>query len=409
MTYIRFFLTICIVALCLPACDGPSANKISKSGEKSTGDTIAIKLELVTTGVETPIEYNVSPDDSHRVYITDVNGKIWILQNDSLYAKPFLNIFDKIGPHDKKTGIGAISSVAFHPSYASNGKFYVCYNMPAKIKSHTCTLVVSEFTNRDIGQPVADLSTERRVIEFDGKNIGANGSQIRFGPDGFLYISVGDDGIGDSAYVYKAQNLKYFNGKLLRIDVDQIPYGVPADNPFVSVKDAKPEIWAYGFRKMWRFCFEPKTNLLFGADVGQDKEEEIDLVTKGGNYGWPVSEGDSSFKNDGASGHPEFIAPIDDYVRTVGICVIGGDFYHGSGIPLLKDKYVFGDFNGSMFVLVKDEKGNWERKPVKISNKGEELFLICGFGVNEVNELIVMGLLNTKTGQKGAVYRILKA
>ncbi|HLO81328.1 MAG TPA: hypothetical protein VK166_10235, partial [Chitinophagaceae bacterium] len=157
MIYIRFFLTICIVQICLWACNSSTEEKNSKTAAKPVADTVKIKLDLLTSGVETPIEYNVSPDGSHRVYITDVNGKIWILQNDSLYPRPFLNIFDKIGLQDKKTAIGAISSVAFHPSYASNGKFYVCYNKPSGKKSHPCTLVVSEFTNRNGSQLVADL------------------------------------------------------------------------------------------------------------------------------------------------------------------------------------------------------------------------------------------------------------
>jgi glucose/arabinose dehydrogenase len=408
MTGTRLFLTVSIVITCLMACDGPTTKKSVETEKLSETDTVPVRLELVTTAVETPIEYYVPPDGSHRVYITDVKGKIWILDKDSLLPRPFFDVYDKLSLKEIQEGIGAVAGVAFHPVYSSNGKFYVCYNTASTISGNTCKLVVSEFTNKETDQTCADVSTERRVIEFEGKNICANGSQIAFGPDGYLYLSVGDDAIGDSNYVYKAQDLKYLNGKILRIDVNAAPYAIPADNPFVSLKDARPEIWAYGFRKVWRFTFDPDNRQLFGADVGEVKEEEVDIVTKGGNYGWPIVEGDSIFKNDGVV-HPQFITPIHDYVRTVGICIIGGKFYQGSDIPELKDKYVFGDFNGSLFVLVKTESGKWERKILKVANKGEELFLVCGFGSDENNELIVMGLLNTKTGQKGAIYKIVKA
>lgn len=408
MTGTPLFLTVCTMLTCLMACDGPTSRKSNITDQSAELDTVPIRLELVTTAVETPIEYYVPPDGSHRVYITDVKGKIWLLEKDSLSPKPFFDIYSQLTTQEMKDGIGAVAGVAFHPDYPSNGKFYVCYNTPSTFSSNTCKLVVSEFTNRKTDQSCSDLGTERRIIEFEGKNICANGSQIAFGPDGFLYISVGDDAIGDSNYIYKAQDLRYLNGKILRIDVNASPYAIPADNPFVSAKDARPEIWAYGFRKVWRFTFDPGSRQLFGADVGEVKEEEVDIITPGGNYGWPIAEGDSIFRNDGVE-HPQFISPINDYVRTVGICIIGGKFYQGSEVPLLKDKYVFGDFNGSLFVLVKTESGKWERKILKVANKGEELFLVCGFGADENNELIVMGLLNTKTGQKGAIYKIVKA
>jgi glucose/arabinose dehydrogenase len=371
-------------------------------------DTIGVKLELITAGVESPIEFNVASDGSRRVFITDTRGKIWILDKDSLLSKPFFNIYDKLGQQDPATGAGAISGVAFHPKYSSNGKFYVCYNAPSTIKENPCTLVVSEFKADKANRDLADLGSEQRVLEVEGKNINANGSQIAFGPDGFLYISIGDDAIGDSNYVYKAQDLKYLNGKILRIDIDQSPYANPPDNPFVDVKGAKPEIWAYGFRKMWRFGFEPGTGLLFGADVGELMQEEIDIVSKGRNYGWPHKEGDSIFIATASKANTEYTPPIISYARQVGICVIGGIFYTGSGLPRIKGRYLFADFNGKLFALAKTEAGSWGMQPVKIIDHPEGAFLICGFGVDEKNEPVVMGFLNTKEGQKGVVYRILE-
>lgn len=371
-------------------------------------DSIGIKFEIVTNTIEVPVELNVSPDNTHRMFITDNSGKVWILKNGSLLSKPFFNIFNKLGKPDKASLLGSIFSVAFHPQFSKNRKFYVCYNAPSTIDTKRCKLVVAAFTTSKTNPDLADLEIEHRVLELEGKNINHNGAQIAFGPDGYLYISIGDDSLGDSTYKYRAQNLNFLNGKILRIDVNKTPYAIPPDNPFIAIKNTKPEIWAYGFRKMWRFCFDPATHQLIGADVGHAKEEEIDIVTKGANYGWPVKEGDSSFEKTDSNNKSTYTSPINTYTHKDGICIIGGSFYYGKEIPLLKNKYVFGDFNGSMFALNKNTGGKWIRQPLKIINKPMDPFLICGCNVDENNELFVMGYLNTKTGYKGAVYKSVK-
>lgn len=404
----HFFHSACLLILSFIACDTPDKKKVSEAEIIKKIDSVSIKLQLVTNAIQTPIEFNVSPGGSGRVFITETQGKIWLLEKDSLLPKPFFNIYDKLGQQNEKSPLGSIASVAFHPLYASNGKFYVCYNAPTKIRENQCKLVVSEFAVDKRNHDLADLASERRVIELEGKNIGANGAQIAFGPDGFLYISIGDDQIGDSTYIYRAQDLRFLNGKILRIDVNQSPYAIPADNPFIAEKDARPEIWAYGFRKVWRFCFDPRTSQLFGADVGELKEEEIDIIARGGNYGWPVKEGDSSFNATNSVINTKLIAPVYGYSRDVGICIIGGDFYQGLAIPELKDKYVFADFNGSVFALFKTAEVKWTRQTLKISNKPADPFLICGMGVDENKEPIVLGFLQTKDGTKGVVYRIMK-
>ena len=198
------------------------------------------------------------------------------------------------------------------------------------------------------------------------------------------------------------------NGKLLRIDVNKLPYTIPPDNPFVGVKNGRPEIWAYGFRKLWRYEFDPVTHQIFGGDVGENKEEEIDIVKKGANYGWPAMEGDSIFQKTAVENKSAYTRPVSTYTRSVGICIIGGGYYYGNEIPALKNKYVFGDFNGSMFALAKSAQDNWIIQPLKIFNKPADPFLICGCNVDENNDLFVMGILNGKTGTKGAVYKIVK-
>ena len=374
---------------------------------KITTDSANIKYKLVTDKLKMPLELNEPAGSEGRMFITDNKGIIWILKNDSIATKPFLNIYDKIGEQPKNSPAGMIFSVAFHPKYATNHKFYVCYNAPSKIHTADSKLIVSEFTASSDNPDIADLKSENEIIEFTGSTVQGNGSQIAFGPDGYLYISVGDDSAGDTSYHHHAQDLKFFNGKLLRIDVNQKPYGIPPDNPFVNVKQARPEIWAYGFRKLWRFTFDPSSHQLFGADIGQDKEEEIDIITKGANYGWPVKEGDSTYEKNSSVANSSFTAPINTYNHEVGICVIGGCFYYGNDIPVLKNKYVFADFRGSLFTLAKSNE-NWQRRPLKISSSPEGSFFICGCSLDASGHLYVLGYVIKDKIKKGVVYQLSK-
>ncbi|ULQ52705.1 PQQ-dependent sugar dehydrogenase [Flavihumibacter fluvii] len=405
MNGLPYTLTSLLCITLLIGCHSPLEKKITAEKKLEHTDTIGVKFELVTDAIAAPIEYIVPPDNTHRIFITDNKGMIWLLKNDSLHPRPFLNFKNRLEQKDKKSQPGEIFSIAFHPQFASNSKFFVCYAKPSGKQAGTFKFIVSEFTVDKSNQDIADLKTERQVMELENKNIVFNGAQIAFGPDGYLYISIGDDKLGDSTYIYHAQDLNYLNGKLLRIDVNKTPYAIPADNPFIGIKNTRPEIWAYGFRKLWRFCFDSASHQLFGADVGELKQEEINIVKKGGNYGWPIKEGDSIFENNTSNNQATLVAPIYAYTHKDGICIIGGSFYYGRDIPPLMNKYVFADFNGSLFALSKDGKDGWIRQ---VLNKPADPFLICGSSVDENNELIVLGILNTKAGFKGAVYKIVK-
>lgn len=342
-----FFIT------CLVACHPSAGKRLTEKSNQPANDSIDVMLQLVTDAIALPVEIRASPDTTHRLFITDNKGKILVLKNDSLLPNPFFNIYNKVGPQDKNPLVGTVFSFAFNPQFSANRKCYVCYTESTKVHGNACKLVISEFMVSKSNPDLADLTSEHNVLELEGKNIQNNGAQIMFGPGGYLYISIGDDGLGDSNYIHHAQDLSFLNGKLLRVNVNKLPYTIPLDNPFVATKDARPEIWAYGFRKLWRYNFDPATNELFGGDVGEDKEEEIDIVKKGANYGWPVMEGDSSFAKDSVANKSGYTAPINCYTHKTGICVIGGSFYYGNDFPSLKNKYIFGDFNGSMFALMK--------------------------------------------------------
>jgi glucose/arabinose dehydrogenase len=400
------FLFSIVAVLCICSCNTVSHKNLPAKKEVAA-DSIKVKLQLVTDVPELPVELNTAADKSGRSFITDNQGKIWILKNDVLLPKPFFNIYEKIGKQEKNSLTGMVYSVAFDPQFESNHKFYVCYNPPATPHSPASKLVVSQFNCSGNDPDLADLASEQMVIEFKGATVQSNGAQIAFGPDGYLYISVGDDKSGDTTYHYHSQDLHYFNGKLLRIDVSKLPYSIPADNPFIHIKNARPEIWAYGFRKLWHFSFDPQTGLLFGGDVGQNSQEEIDLVKKGANYGWPVMEGDSVYKNSNQANTTSFVAPVNAYSHKTGICVIGGNFYYGNEIPELKNKYVFADWKDKLFALSKDKYGNWQRLPVKIVNQPVGSFFICGCNLVK-NQLFLSGYVVRDSSGKGAVYKVLK-
>lgn len=402
--YFSFIISIVF----LSSCNTLPKKSATEKKETIAADSIKVKFQLVTYSSGIPIELNMPANDDGKVFVTDNTGKIWILKNDSLESKPFFNIYDKIGKQPKNSLIGMIYSVAFSPEFSTNRKFYVCYNAPSKVHTKDAKLIVSEFTASKTNPDIADMNSEHPVIEFKGLTVQDNGGQIVFGPDGYLYISLGDENAGDTTYQYHAQDLKYLNGKLLRIDVSKTPYSIPADNPFAGVKNARPEIWATGFRKLWRFSFDPATHQIFGGDVGEDKEEEIDIVTKGSNYGWPIKEGDSSFEKSNSNSETAFTPPAFAYNHKVGICVIGGNFYYGNEIPLLKNKYVFADWKTGMFALSKNKDSVWKSQPLKIMNTPSEPFFICGCCVDANNQIFVLGYLTDKAGEKGVIYKIEK-
>jgi len=402
-----FYACLLILVIASYSCKQAKGKPDAKT-TSAIPDSNGIKLQMITDGLTTPVQMSISPDHTNRRFITDNAGKIWIMKQDSLLPNPFLDVSTKPVKKDQEVVVGRIYSMTFHPRFATNHKFYVCYNAAPTVPAHLGKLVVSEFIPGANNTDVADIKSEHRVFEMEGNNSDANGAEIAFGPDGYLYISIGDIAMGDSTYVYHGQDLNYFNGKMLRIDVNKTPYAIPPDNPFVGKKNERPEIWAYGFRKIWRFCFDPKSGSLFGGDVGEEKEEEINIVQKGANYGWPVLEGDS-VSGDGKSVDKKFFSrAICAYSHKEGTCIIGGGFYLGKELPFLHDKYVFGDFTSGIFSLTNNAQGEWVKQALNIRNKPTDPFLICGINADENNELYVMGILNTKTGSKGAVYKIVK-
>jgi glucose/arabinose dehydrogenase len=336
-----------------------------------------IEFQQVFTNlqIERLVWMSEAPDDSARFFAVGQAGKILVFKKDSdgSDAKEFLNIEDRHPYFENEDGL---MSIAFHPGFKTNGLFYIYYNQknPAdqnlKPQNYPFRSVISEFrvSTNDPGK--ADLSSERIVLEVPQPFWNHKGGQLTFGPDGYLYLGLGDGGLGGDPFG-SGQNTFTLLAKMLRIDVNtratvgrgaqqhQLQYGFPPDNPFVNEPDnesgVRKEIFAYGLRNPWRYSFDRKTGDLWAGDVGQILWEEIDLVTKGGNYGWSVREGAHHYKP-GPVG-AQYIDPVMEYPHKTsdlpqslfphhgaGSCVTGGYVYRGKKFPALDGIYIYADY-----------------------------------------------------------------
>jgi glucose/arabinose dehydrogenase len=355
-----------------------------KNSHPSPGTNAVPDLQLVTDGLTSPVAMAEPPDGSHRLFIVDQTGKIWIIGSDGKkVATPFIDVSSKMVMLSASYDERGLLGLAFHPQFKTNGKFYLFYTAPPRSgmpvpgapgSTWNNLTRVSEFKLAVANANQADIGSERVLLEADHPYSNHNGGTLAFGPDGFLYISIGDGGNKDDVgnghvddwYKVNAggngQDI-YMNlmGNVLRIDVNSgSPYGIPADNPFAGTA-AKPEIWAYGFRNPYRFSFDMGgSHQLVLGDEGQSLYEEIDLVTRGGNYGWNVKEGTHCFSTDNdlterascpnmdSAGKP-LIDPVIELVNSanpkgggMGIAIIGGVVYRGSALTSLSGKYIFG-------------------------------------------------------------------
>ena len=282
-----------------------------------------------------------------RLYLVLQPGRIMAFDNVESPPSPdtFLDIRRRVSDRGNEEGL---LGLAFDPAYRNNGYFYVYYSAASPRRS-----VIARYQASPDGNS-ADPSTEKIVMQVGQPFSNHNGGHITFGPDGYLYVGLGDGGSGGDPRGH-GQNLGTLLGAILRIDVSTLDvtgsYAVPPDNPFVGVEGARPEIWAYGLRNPWRFSFDRETGELWAGDVGQNKLEEIDIITPGGNYGWNIMEGSSCFR-DNRCDRDEFVPPVAEYGRDGGCSVTGGYVYRGSRLPALVGAYLYGDFcTGKIWAL----------------------------------------------------------
>jgi len=411
----------------------PIAERIPK------GDRI-IELRTVLDGLVSPLGLANPDDGSGRMFVFDQAGKAWVATSAGALPTPLLDVSGRLvplGAYDERGLLG----LATHPDFANHPFIYTYTSEPVSgladftdvdppNGTNNCQSVIAEWRIDPANTNQVDVSSRRELLRIDKPYFNHNGGTLAFGPDGMLYISLGDGGRandtgGGHVPGGNAQSLQQIYGSLLRIDVDGTnsangQYGVPADNPFVG-QDAVEEIYAYGLRNPYRYSFDRMTGDLYLGDAGQNKIEEVDLITKGGNYGWNVKEG--SFFFDPDTGNvvtgpvrpvpAGLVDPIAEYDHDDGFVVVGGFVYRGSLIPELQGRYVFGDFGsfgrptGRLFYLdtnsvIKEFQIGLENRPLG--------YWIKGFGEDSAGELYVMGSRTLGPGgQTGAMLKIVPA
>jgi CubicO group peptidase (beta-lactamase class C family)/glucose/arabinose dehydrogenase len=349
-----------------------------------------------------PILLTHAGDGSNRVFVPSQLGTIYVMPNDPTVEEPkeFLDIHSRVVYEDKENEKGLLG-MAFHPRYRENGELFVYYTPTETRKPHT--VIVSRFRVSKSDPDHVDPNTEEELLRIEHPFWNHKGGTIVFGPDGYLYIAVGDGGLAADP-LGNGQNLKTLLGKILRIDVDHrdegLKYAIPKDNPFVGQEGARGEIWAYGLRNPWRIAFDRQTGTLWCADVGQDLWEEIDLIVKGGNYGWSLREGVHKFGAKGVEPRPDLVEPIWEYHHETGKSITGGHVYRGKQFPQLNGCYLFADYvTGKLWALKYDEA----------AHKVDALYAIRGnvspimsFGEDEQGETYY-------TTDGGLIYRLRQA
>lgn len=406
-----------------------------------------VSLKLITDGLVSPMVLTSIPDGSGNKVVVDQVGVAYVLNKEGkLEAEPFLDLRDKLIKLNDGFDERGFLCFAFHPKFKQNHKCYAYYNAPRRAEApedwdNTLTLV--EYVVEAKNPKKADVTSARVVFQLDKPSFNHNGGRIAFGPDGYLYIGAGDGGEGNDrgkghGPKGNAQDKNVLLGKMLRIDVDKTPYGIPQDNPFVK-GGGRPEIFAYGIRNPWGISFDRGgKHELFAADVGQSMFEEINIIVKGGNYGWNLREGMIGFNPDNPIKPPEetptkaedgtpLIDPIVAYKNMKGhpggtdlkgISVTGGYVYRGKALPKLDGVYVFADWSrnwgvadGILYAATrpKDGKGPWTMENLPVDNlKGGRLGgYVTAFGEDDTGEVYVLiNGRNAVTGKTGKVYKI---
>jgi len=375
------YLHVTVILLAVSVITGCSSNSSSTPLPPSTGGPPPpLMLSPVVSGLTNPVDLQFPNDGTGRFFVVQQPGSIRIGNNGTLLATPFLDITPKVN----FSGEMGLLGLAFHPQFAQNHKFYVHYDqmVGSQIQS-----VIAEYQVSAADANQADPASERILLTVNQPFPNHKGGQLVFGPDGFLYIGFGDGGSGGDP-LGNGQNLQTLLGKMLRIDVDHtssgLQYAIPADNPFAA-GGGLPEIWAYGLRNPWRFSFERDTGRLFVGDVGQDKYEEIDILQRGGNFGWNVMEGMHCFNPATGCNLMSLVLPIAEYDHTEGDAVIGGPVYKGTAIPNLGGAYIFSDFGSGTIWDLTESSGTWTRTKLLSSNRN-----VSSFGQDVAGEIYVV-------------------
>jgi glucose/arabinose dehydrogenase len=354
-------------------------------------DPAGYAWQPVAAGLEKPVGLVNAGDGSNRLFVIEQKGRIRILSDGALLPQPFLDISERIDSRGSEQGL---LGLAFHPDYGAAGDgslanraFFVNY-----IDKNGDTVIARFEVALDDPQQ-ADPDSEKRLLQIRQPYENHNGGGMAFGPDGYLYLGLGDGGSGGDPQG-NAQNLTSLLGKLLRIDMDRgDPYAIPPDNPFIQ-GGGMPEVWASGLRNPWQFSFDRLTGDLYIGDVGQSAWEEIDFLPAGSpggaNFGWNFREGNHTYEGTVPSSLA-LVDPIAEYAHDLGCSVTGGLVYRGSALPAWKGIYLFGDYcSGNIWGLYRDSTGSWQQA-LLFSGIGR----LSAFGEDEAGEIYLADLGGT--------------
>lgn len=392
-----------LFSLALILFSGPILAAPCQSSSRSIPD---IKLQVIAKNIDKPTAITHAGDGSGRLFVLEQEGRIRVIINKKLQPRPFLDIRDQVASGGEKGLLG----IAFHPQFKTNRLFYLNYTSKRPALSTT----VAEY--RVNKQGIVTANNERTLLTIDQPWSNHNGGQLAFGPDGYLYIAMGDGGSGDDP-TNNGQSISTLLGSILRIDVNTrdagLAYGIPRDNPFIQQKNARPEIWAWGLRNPWRFSFDRLTQELYAADVGQDEVEEINIIEKGKNYGWRIMEGPICTPGVNPDCQKAGLTlPIYSYQHDKGASITGGYVYRGKEFPELCGVYLYGDFVSQAIWGLRVKNGKVIKHKTLFSNKSlyrlaidyfrDDGLLISTFGEDETGEVYVAAY------QSGRIYKIVK-
>lgn len=359
--------------------DEPLEVTITRESPPAAAD---VQLTTIASGLDRPLYLTNAGDGTDRLFVLEQTGKVWIFDEGEPLADPFLDVSEFISPSaDRPYSEQGLLGLAFHPEYVDKGTFFINYT------NRGGDTVVARYQVSLSNPNIADAGSGEIIFELAQPYANHNGGHIDFGPDGYLYISLGDGGSANDP-LGAGQNRKLPLGSVLRIDVDAgLPYAIPEDNPFVDDSLALDEIWAYGLRNVWRFSFDRATGDMYLADVGQNLWEEINFQPAdsagGENYGWNVWEGTHRFAGGSA---PDHVPPIFEYPHARGCSVTGGYVYRGSAIPQLEAVYLFADYcTGRIWASYRDASFAWQTVDFMSTEMA-----ISSFGEDEKGEIYVI-------------------
>jgi glucose/arabinose dehydrogenase len=354
---------VVIAAACSPA---PSPSPVPTGDASSAPDPAIARIDVVVDGLLAPVDVTPAGDGTGRLFVVEQAGRIRIVRDGALVERPFLDITDRV----RSGGERGLLGLAFHPDYPTDPRFFVDYTDRAGD-----TVIASFRVGTD--PAVADPANEVVILQIDQPFANHNGGAVAFGPDGMLYIGMGDGGsAGDPQG--NGRKLSTLLAKILRIDIDvggSAPYAVPADNPFVDVSGARPEIWATGMRNPWRFRFDRTTGDLWIGDVGQRLYEEIDVMRAGVgglDFGWNRMEGFHCYQPAEGCQPTGLTLPVTEYAHPAGCAVVGGVVVRDPRAGRLDGRYLFGDACTDTIWAI-DPAGDQQRDPVVVGKAGRSL------------------------------------